>query len=101
MHLSYLGPESSVFHTQSSSGLIVGNGCSLVDAGLQLFVSFLGALRAQEYTFGGLESLMTMISLFTDMAGNTPFLRENGAHMGVLHTVPVKRQAWVHENQHE
>ena len=21
--------------------------------------------------------------------------------MGVLHTVPVKRQAWVHENQHE
>ena len=44
---------------------------------------------------------MTVTSLFTDMAGNTPFLRENGAHMGVLHTVPVKCQAWVHESQDE
>ena len=68
-------------------------------ARLQLFFSFLGALRAQEFTFGGLESLMTVMSLFTDMPGNTPSLRENGAHMGVLHTVPGKCWASVHESQ--
>ena len=28
-HLSHLGPESCDFHTQRSSGLTVGNGCSL------------------------------------------------------------------------
>ena len=46
------------------------NGCQIVQA---LF-SFLSALRAQEFTFGGPESLKTMASLFTDMAGNIPFL---------------------------
>ena len=34
----------------------------------------LSVLRAQEFTFGELELLMTMTSLFTDMAGNIPFL---------------------------
>ena len=34
-----------------------------------------GALRAQKFTFGGLASLMTVASLFTDMAGSTPFLK--------------------------
>ena len=35
------------------------------------FFSFLNALGAQELTFGGLESLMTVASLFTDKAGNS------------------------------
>ena len=39
-------------------------------AKLQAF-SFLNALRAQELIFGGLESLMTVASLFTDKAGNS------------------------------
>ena len=30
---------------------------------------FLGTLKAQKFTFGGLESLMAVTSLFTDMAG--------------------------------
>ena len=34
------------------------------------FFSFLNALRAQELTFGELELLMTVASLFTDQAGN-------------------------------
>ena len=34
----------------------------------------LNGLRAQEFTFGGLELLMTVTSLFTDMAGSIPFL---------------------------
>ena len=42
-------------------------------AGLQALFSFLGTLRAQKFTFGGLKSLMAMTSLFTDMAGNTQF----------------------------
>lgn len=72
-----------------------------VGARLQLFFSSLGAPRAQEFAFGGLGSLMTVTSLFTDVPGDTPFLRENGARMGVLRTVPGKCQAWVHESQDE
>ena len=36
--------------------------------------SFLNAHRAQIFTFGGLEWLLTLTSLLTDMAGNMPFL---------------------------
>ena len=55
------------------------NGCQIVQA---LF-SFLSALRAQEFTFGGPESLKTMASLFTDMAGNIPSSRpsRNSIHL--------------------
>ena len=35
---------------------------------------FLGALRAQIFTFGGPESLLAVTSLCVDTAGNTPFL---------------------------
>ena len=48
------------------------NGCQIV----QVFFSFSNVPRAQEFTFGGPEPLMTMTSLFTDMAGNTPYLSE-------------------------
>ena len=37
MHLSYLGPVFSVFHIQVSSGLLVGNDCSLMAARWQVF----------------------------------------------------------------
>ena len=49
--------------------LTVGSGCSLMAARLQVLFSFLGVLKAQKFTFGGPESLMTVTSLFTDMAG--------------------------------
>ena len=39
--------------------------------------SFLSALRAQEFTFGAPESLMTVTAFFTDMARKTPFLRSS------------------------
>ena len=68
MRLSYLGPVSCVFHILSSSVLSLGSGCSLMAAMLQVF-SFLISLGAQELTLGGLESLMTVTSLFTDIAG--------------------------------
>ena len=74
-HLSYLESVSSpFFHILSPSVLTVGSGHSLITAGSQVFFSFLSALRAQEFTFGRSESLVTVTSLFTDVAGNTPFL---------------------------
>lgn len=54
--------------------LPAGHVCSLVAAALQVLLSFLSALRTQKFTFGGPQSLMTVASVFTDMAGNTPFL---------------------------
>ena len=65
----------SVFHILSSSGLTIGSGYSLMAARSQVFFFFLSALRTQEFTFEGLEFLITVISLFTDMAGNTLFLK--------------------------
>ena len=74
MYLSYLGPVSSVFHILSSLVLTIGCGCSLMAARSQVLVFFLCALRAQKFTFGGPESLMSVTSLLTDMGGNIPFL---------------------------
>ena len=58
-----------------SSVLPIGSGCSLMAAAAQVLFSFLIAIGAQRFTFGGLKFLMTVTSLFTDMAGNTSFLR--------------------------
>ena len=55
--------------TSYTSVLTIGSGCSL-----QVLFSFLGALRAQKFTFGRPESPITVTSLFTDTAGKTPFL---------------------------
>ena len=38
-------------------------------------ISFLSALKGSGVHIGGMQSLMTVTSLFTDMTGNTPFLR--------------------------
>ena len=48
-------------------------------AELQVFLSFLGALRSQEFASGGLGLLGIVTTLFTDMAGNFPFLTCCGA----------------------
>ena len=64
------GQYFTFFHLLSSSVFTRGSGCSLVAARWQVQFSIPGALSAQKFTFGGLESLMTMASLFTDMAGN-------------------------------
>ena len=42
-------------------------------AELQVFLSFLGALRAQDFASGGLGLLRIVTTLFTDMAENFPF----------------------------
>ena len=67
-----MGPASRIFYILNSSG--VGCGYSLMAAELQMFLSFLGALRAQEFAFGGMGLLRIVTTLFTDMAGNFPFL---------------------------
>ena len=68
--LSYLGPVSRFSHLE-----LLGAHCrewpQLTALGWQVFFPF---LRALEFTSGGPEQLMTVTSLFTDVAGNTPFL---------------------------
>lgn len=73
MDLSYLGPASRVVHILSPSVLAAGSGCSLMSAESQV-LSFFGALGAQKLPFGGLALLMTVTSLFSDVAANIPFL---------------------------
>ena len=51
------------------------SGYSLKAVRSQVLLSFLSALRAQGFIFGGQESLMTVTFLFTDMAGNISILR--------------------------
>ena len=50
-----------------------GSGCGLTADRSQVLFSFLGALRAQKFTFGGQESLMAVACLFTDMVGTLHF----------------------------
>ena len=64
------GQYPGFFHILSSSVLTLGSGCSLMTPGGQVFLSLLGVLTAQNFTFGRLKSLMTVRSLFTDTAGN-------------------------------
>ena len=73
MHLSSQLSGASIWHF--SIVLTAGSDCSLMAAGLQVLFSFLVALRTPKFTFGGLKSLMTMTSIFMDMAGNTLCLR--------------------------
>ena len=69
------GVVSCVFRCLSSLELIVGSGCSLTAAWLQILFFFLGACRRRNSHFRP-ESLMGMTSLFTDVAGNTPFFTD-------------------------
>ena len=69
-----MGPASCIFYILNSSRFTIGSGYSLMAAELQVFLSFLGALRAQEFAFGGMGLLRIVTTLFTDVAGNFPFL---------------------------
>lgn len=59
------------FHTLSSSVLTIQSGCSKV------VLFFLVALRDQKSTFRGMKLLISVISLFTDMARIFLFLTGN------------------------
>ena len=73
MHLSYLGSTSYnlIFHILSSL-LTIGSSGNLIGA-RSLVLFFLKTLQAQQFTFGGPESLIAVISLFVDMAGDNQF----------------------------
>ena len=77
--LSYASQPSGVSilcvsHSPQIPVLTIGSSCSLMATRQQVLFSFLAALQAQKFTFGGPESFMAGTSLFIDMAGNTPFL---------------------------
>ena len=67
------GQYPVIFHFLNTSGLLIGSGCGLTADRSQVLFSFLGALRAQKFTFGGQESLMAVACLFTDMVGTLHF----------------------------
>ena len=65
------GQYPTFFHMLSFLSAHHREWCNLTAALLQALF-FPGALRVQKFTFGGLELLMAVTALFTDMAGNTP-----------------------------
>ena len=73
--------KSFVLYGSQLSGLAFHIFSSLLTARCRVFrmavwypeLFFLGALRAQKFTFGGPESRMAMTSLFIGVAGNNPF----------------------------
>ena len=71
MHLSSQGPASCIFSSWVSSGLTIGSGCSLMAARWQvLFPSWVPS----GLTLEGCNCWWLWHPLFTDMAGNIPFL---------------------------
>ena len=74
MHFSYLGPVFCVFTSWVPSELTMESGCRLRASRWWVFFSFLRSLRVHQLTI-----LVTAIAgnwhlLFTDLAGNIPFL---------------------------
>ena len=91
MHLGYLGPVSCVLTSWASSGLTVGSGCSLMAAGWQVFFpsQVSSGLTAH---LGGLQLLMTLRALFTDTAGNIPFMNGHKVTKSARHQ--LKSASW-------
>ena len=95
------------FHILPKSSVLTrGSSCSLMATRQQVLFSFLSALQAQKFMFGGPELLMVVTSLFIDMAGNTPFLSvcvcsgmfNSLQHHGLLALqVPLSREFSRHE----
>ena len=88
---SFLSYASQLFGAsimRFSSVLTAGNNCSLMAAGFQVLF-FLGGLGAQKFTSGGPKSPMAAASLFTDMAGNTPF------HILRVFQIQKRREKWI------
>ena len=67
------GQYPTFFHVLSFLSAHRREWCNLMAALLQALF-FPGALRVQNFIFGGLELLMAVTALFTGMAGNTPSL---------------------------
>ena len=63
-----------VFSHPVSSGLFAGSGCSLMAARWQVFFSVLSFLRAHRLMLEGCNNGRLWHPLFTDMAGNIPFI---------------------------
>ena len=64
IHLSYLGSVSCVFHILPRSSVLTrGSRGSLMATRQQVLFSFLSALQAQKFMFGGPESPMVVTSL--------------------------------------
>ena len=73
MHLTYVEPASCAFTSWASWGLTIGSGCSLVAARWQafLFIPEFPQHSPAHHPWW----LMTVTSLFTEKAGNIPFLK--------------------------
>ena len=80
--ISPIGGQYLVFiHILSSSEFTIGSGCSLMAVGSLVLFSFLGLLRAQKFTFGGLQLLMTVTSLFANLARKYSISHWFGKHI--------------------
>ena len=87
MYLGYLRQASCflIFHIFNSSftSFLV----QLTAAGLQALFSISGPLRPQKFIFEGLNSLMAVISLFIDVAGDIPFHSPNPQYLPLTMTL--------------
>ena len=87
IHLSYPGPATCflIFHIFNSSftSFLV----QLTAAGSQALFSVSGTLRPQKFIFEGLNSLMAVISLFIDVAGDIPFHSPNPQYLPLTVTL--------------
>ena len=90
MQPSYLGPVSRVSTSWVSSGLTIGNGCSLMAARGQVFLPSWVSWGSPAHRLWWLEFLATVTSFWfhPDMTGNIPFLI-------CLLSVFSARDAWV------
>ena len=79
MCISAVWGQYSVFwHPECPQELTVSRGCSLTAARWHVFFCFLSSLRAHQFTVGsGCNLRWWCHSLFTDIAGNIPFITFN------------------------
>ena len=92
-HLSSLGPISHVVTSWVSSGLPVGNGCSLMAARWQVFFpSWVSSGVASSMSGSGCNCWWLWHPLFTDVAGNIPFLTYDAIEIKGVDGSPKKWQ---------
>ena len=64
LHFTSLGLVSCVFTSWVSSGLTIGSDCSLIDAGWQVFLSFLTFFQGSLAHIGGLLQILSSWTIF-------------------------------------
>ena len=69
-----LGQYTVLLTSPAPWGFTIGSGCSPIAVRSQGFFSLPQCPQGSRTHAGGLQSLMTVTSLFTDMPGNIPFL---------------------------